>query len=135
MTRAEFDGFNDLALRRLACAIVRDAVDDYRETKRKIAIFNIELAYRQGEDDSEGVDEMNAVIELLNRNINLIIKFFNSRKFALLAPDLSPTAVIEALNRQADKADVWPDYVKWKKQEQRKKKRKQKQHEQHSISH
>lgn len=134
MTRTEFDRFYDLGLRRLACAIVRDAVDDYRETKRKIAICEIELSYRQGEDDSKGVEEMNAVIELLNRNINLIIKFFHSRKFALLAPDLSPQAVIEALNKQADKTDVWPDYVKWKKQEQRKKKRKQK-HEQHSISH
>lgn len=125
MNKTEFDKFTDLGLRRLACAIVRDAADSYLETKKKIRVLDIELSYRQGEDDEKGVDEINHLIKSLNREIELIVKFFYSRKFARLAPTLSPDAVIEALNRRAAKYDPSHDYAIWKKRDVKKKRKKQ----------
>lgn len=124
MNRAEFDRFTDLGLRRLACAIVRDAADSYLDAKKAIKVLDIELSYRQGEDDDEGVKEINHVIGALKREIELIVKFFYSRKFALLAPTLYPDAVIEALDRRAAKYDPSHDYAIWKKRDLKKKQRK-----------
>lgn len=125
MNRAEFDRFTDLGLRKLACAIVRDATDSYLETKKKIRVLDIELSYRQGEDDEEGVDEINSLIKSLNCEIELILKFLYSSKFARLAPTLYPDAVIEALDRRVAKYDPWHDYAIWKKKDLKKKQRKE----------
>lgn len=124
MNRAEFDRFTDLGLRKLACAIVREAAYSYLDAKKAIKVLDIELSYRQGEDDEEGVDEINRLIIALNREIELIVKFFNSRKLALLAPTLSPNAVIEALDRRISKYDPWHDYAIWKKRDMKKKRKK-----------
>lgn len=124
MTRNEFDKFTDLGLRRLACAIVCAAADTYLDAKKAIKVLEIELAYRQGEDDEEGVKDINHVINALNRKIELIVKFFYAEKFALLAPTLSPDAVIEALDRRAAKYDPWPAYKIWKKRAVKKKRKK-----------
>lgn len=125
MNKVEFDKFTDLGLRRLACAVVRDAADSYLETKKKIRVLDIELSYRQGEDDEKGVGEINRVISALNREIELIVKFFYSRKFARLAPTLYPNAVIEALDRRAAKYDPSHDYEIWKKRDVKKRKKQQ----------
>lgn len=124
MNRAEFDRFTDLGLRKLACAIVREAAYSYLDAKKAIKVLDIELSYRQGEDDEEGVDEINRLIIALNREIELIVKFLNSRKLALLAPTLSPNAVIEALDRRISKYDPWHDYAIWKKRDMKKKRKK-----------
>lgn len=121
MNKEEFEKMSDLALRRLACAIVYDAVKDYQAVLEMSKIYEIELAYLRGEDNEKGVKEINVLMISANRKKRLIEKFFRSRKFERLAPQLDAEAVREEIETRVKNADMMNRWKMWKRRYDRRK--------------
>ena len=98
--------YSDLGCRRLACAIVEDAVKEYRKLGKSIKKNNAFDGALRAEGLHGGYRVFNAI---RNENddarskMEVIRVFFRSTRFANLAPQLDQQAVIEACDNCIDK--------------------------------
>lgn len=114
--RKPLDECSDLGLRRLDCAIIESAACDYRNGGRSVKRNEAKAKMAIEKGDAEKAEDLLKEAEKSKREMELCKKFFFSERFKILAPDLDPQAVIEALDKQIAEYDPFPPKKKRKKE-------------------
>lgn len=99
------DEYCDLGLRRLACAVIEGAIIDYRNAGKAIKRNDAKAAKAMADGDLDVAYVLMCDSEKRKNEMAVLARFFRSKRFMVLAPQLDSTAVIEALDRQIEKYD------------------------------